>query len=248
MVLFLISTTFLWQLECNDAINVGLAAGRYSGKSRPDLYRTPHALQRVFGPIGPSLHWGVFVTWQCMHFLETIDSSCSKDRLISVLPEATETSFFLCFLLTPFDDFLVMSASKSESEAAALWDLCKASEESMKGIENGLKIETRFRRLLRARLGITGWSMTFSPDEELLLSKTETGLRVRNWCKSLPLVETFGLGLLLIYLPPTVSGSCFNGEISSHCNKTWPETQKKEDQMQQKQAFFNQKTADWLHI
>lgn len=32
-----ISTTFLWELEWMAGTKVGLAAGRYSGKSRPDL-------------------------------------------------------------------------------------------------------------------------------------------------------------------------------------------------------------------
>lgn len=47
---------------------MGLAAGRYSGTSRPDLYRTPHALHSVFGPIGPVLHCGVFSDAQWRHF------------------------------------------------------------------------------------------------------------------------------------------------------------------------------------
>ena len=50
-------------------MKVGLAAGRYSGKSLPDLYRTPQALQRVFDPIGPALHCGVLVISQCIRFL-----------------------------------------------------------------------------------------------------------------------------------------------------------------------------------
>lgn len=48
---------------------VGLAAGRYSATSRPDLYRTPQALQSVFGPNGPVRHCGVFSEAQCRHFL-----------------------------------------------------------------------------------------------------------------------------------------------------------------------------------
>lgn len=49
-------------------MNVGLAAGRYSGTSRPDLYLTPQALHSVFGPIGPVRHCGVFSDAQCVHF------------------------------------------------------------------------------------------------------------------------------------------------------------------------------------
>lgn len=47
--------------------NVGLAAGRYSGTSRPDLNLTPHALHSVFGPSGPVRHCGVFSDAQCVH-------------------------------------------------------------------------------------------------------------------------------------------------------------------------------------
>lgn len=62
------SRTFRWEFECFADMNVGLAAGRYSGTNRPDLYRTPQALQSVLGPIGPVRHWGVFSAWQCKHF------------------------------------------------------------------------------------------------------------------------------------------------------------------------------------
>ncbi len=62
------SNTFLCELECFAEIKVGLAAGLYSGTSRPDLNRTPQALQRVFGPIGPVRHCGVLSAAQCRHF------------------------------------------------------------------------------------------------------------------------------------------------------------------------------------
>uniref|UniRef100_A0A0A8YMU2 Uncharacterized protein n=1 Tax=Arundo donax TaxID=35708 RepID=A0A0A8YMU2_ARUDO len=62
-----ISTTFLWELEWMDGTKVGLAAGLYSGKRRPDLYRTPQALQSVLGPRGPARHCGVLSIWQCVH-------------------------------------------------------------------------------------------------------------------------------------------------------------------------------------
>ncbi|GER52665.1 peptide chain release factor 1 [Striga asiatica] len=61
------SITFRCEFECLAETKVGLAAGRYSGTSRPDLYRTPHALHRVFGPIGPVLHCGVFSDAQWRH-------------------------------------------------------------------------------------------------------------------------------------------------------------------------------------
>lgn len=56
-----------WELECCVSTNVGLAAGLYSGISRPDLNLTPHALHRVLGPRGPVRHCGVFSDAQCVH-------------------------------------------------------------------------------------------------------------------------------------------------------------------------------------
>ena len=118
MTLLLISTTFLWQFECSDATKVGLAAGRYSGKRRPDLYRTPQALHSVLGPIGPSLHCGVFVTSQCMHFLGGPDSG-DEDLIISTSSDSRDESFFFCFF-SLFDRFPATFVPKSESEAAVL--------------------------------------------------------------------------------------------------------------------------------
>ena len=92
VALFLILTTSMWEFECKEGTNVGLAAGRYSGKRRPDLYRTPHALQSVFGPIGPSLHCGVSVTSQCEHFFVT--TGCGEEfRIISVVPDVLQRVF-----------------------------------------------------------------------------------------------------------------------------------------------------------
>uniref|UniRef100_K4ADR8 Uncharacterized protein n=1 Tax=Setaria italica TaxID=4555 RepID=K4ADR8_SETIT len=54
-----ISRTRRWELECSSGEKVGLLMGRYSGKSRPDLNRTPHALHSVLGPAGPCRHCGV---------------------------------------------------------------------------------------------------------------------------------------------------------------------------------------------
>ena len=56
-------------------MNVGLAAGRYSGTSRPDLNRTPHALHSVFGPMGPVRHCGVFSEAQWRHFLPGVSAA-----------------------------------------------------------------------------------------------------------------------------------------------------------------------------
>lgn len=62
------SSTFRCELECFVSTKVGLAAGRYSGTSRPDLYLTPQALHSVFGPMGPVRHCGVLSVAQCRHF------------------------------------------------------------------------------------------------------------------------------------------------------------------------------------
>lgn len=83
------SITFRWEFECCVNTKVGLAAGRYSGTSRPDLYLTPQALQSVFGPRGPVLHCGVFSEAQCVHLRGT--SSSIEDDLSLVY---TELSLF----------------------------------------------------------------------------------------------------------------------------------------------------------
>lgn len=62
------SSTLRCEFECLVSTNVGLAAGLYSGTSRPDLYLTPHALHSVFGPMGPVRHCGVLSVAQCRHF------------------------------------------------------------------------------------------------------------------------------------------------------------------------------------
>lgn len=67
-----ISSTLRWELECLVSTKVGLAAGRYSGTRRPDLYLTPQALQSVFGPNGPVLHCGVLSVAQWRHFLPSL--------------------------------------------------------------------------------------------------------------------------------------------------------------------------------
>jgi len=76
----LISMIFLCEFECTAGMKVGLEAGRYSGTRRPDLNLTPQALQRVFGPLGPSLHCGVLVVSQWVH-LRTIPSELLASRV-----------------------------------------------------------------------------------------------------------------------------------------------------------------------
>lgn len=126
----LISSTFLWEFECWDGTNVGLAAGRYSGNSRPDRYRTPQALQRVFGPNGPSLHSGVSVDWQWAHFLtsasrgleatwragfKTVNelSTFSGDFLIKSMEIGCWNNLFLLSLLLAFEVRLHLESSRA---------------------------------------------------------------------------------------------------------------------------------------
>lgn len=130
--LLLISMTFLCELECSAGMKVGLAAGRYSGKRRPDLYRTPHALQRVFGPMGPSLHCGVLVTSQCMHFLASPGSCDDKKFLFTSLESCKRFFFLFCFLLTGLNISSVRWVSVSDSEAAEGYMFSKAEELSEK--------------------------------------------------------------------------------------------------------------------
>ena len=217
---FLISTTFLWELECNDETKVGLAAGRYSGKRRPDLKRTPHALQRVFGPIGPSLHCGVFVTSQCIHFLVATGSSEEKFP-ISVAPESTDRFFF--FLIFFFEGFDAVSerseVSEPDSKAAEGWDILEAEEvEQKKGTLNWLlDFDGRGRLFLARFTGMVVLGSTvveFSTEQELLLSRTETGLEV--WKRRKPLTsEDLWRRALLLEVASTVTGSPFSGEFSS---------------------------------
>lgn len=93
----LISTIFLWELECKSLRKDGLLAGRYSGTSRPDLNLTPHALQSVFGPRGPARHCGVFSAPQCWHFLPIgeifIPSSALEISLLGCLHQTCWPEF-----------------------------------------------------------------------------------------------------------------------------------------------------------
>lgn len=101
------SITFRCELECLVRTNVGLAAGRYSGTSLPDLYLTPQALHSVFGPNGPVLHCGVLSVAQWRHFL------LSPPPLMPILV-FSQPSFFLGFdfaavFLPPPTELVAMS-------------------------------------------------------------------------------------------------------------------------------------------
>lgn len=88
-----ISRTFRWLLEWTSLEKFGLPAGRYSGKSRPDLNRTPHALHKVLAPSGPARHCGVFWTRQ---WLQRRGCCGQPDPGVS----AVATGFFFFCLLT----------------------------------------------------------------------------------------------------------------------------------------------------
>lgn len=88
--------------------NVGLAAGRYSGTRRPDLYRTPQALHNVFGPIGPVRHCGVLSVAQWRHLRP---SPLPADEVSSGV------SFFLAVFFAVFGcGVSVTTTSVSEEE------------------------------------------------------------------------------------------------------------------------------------
>lgn len=199
--LLLISITFLCELECTEGVKVGLAAGRYSGKRRPDLYRTPHALHSVFGPIGPSLHCGVLVTAQCMHFLVS-PAACDNDEgfLLSTLARCTEFFFLFCCLLTGFKISPVRWVSESDSEAGNRCKFLEAEDGGeTKGNVNCLLMFEGRERLLLARFTGTNFGPTvlgFSTKQELLLSKIETGLEVLKRCTCLTSDESSLRGIL----------------------------------------------------
>lgn len=92
--------TLRWWFECNSLEKVGLQAGLYSGNNRPDLKRTPHALQSVFAPKGPALHCGVFWTPQWLH------------RRVCVWPPPFSLTLFFFFAF-----FCLFTASSSRNSA-----------------------------------------------------------------------------------------------------------------------------------
>lgn len=181
--LLLISMTFLWELECNDGTNVGLAAGRYSGNSLPDLNRTPQALQRLFGPIGPALHCGVLVIWQCMHFL----TDCAGGWVGFVSTGGASGSdnftffFFLCSAAAAFGILFIGSDSTKFSDSEEVGEMSWITERGLKVAGRGRLLRARWRPSWVEPMG----TMAFSPELEelllLLLSRTETGLEVLNW-------------------------------------------------------------------
>lgn len=245
-VLLLISRTFLWEFECNDGTKVGLAAGRYSGKSLPDLYRTPQALQRVFGPMGPALHCGVLVISQCIHFLTdcedaelwfpaSIGAASEKDNLIFLF-------FIFCIPAPCFGIFIRgRDSAKFSVSEEALGTSCNAWSGVVVSVTEeageiswiggrGLKVAGR-GRLLRARprcwpgvatvgSGLRGCRL-LSLEQELLLSRTETGLEVWNWLW----VKSLGSSLFIVRLPPqnessTKFESHSSWTMSSYCKQT----------------------------
>jgi hypothetical protein len=127
------SSTLRCEFECLDTTKVGLAAGLYSGTSRPDLYLTPQALHRVFGPIGPVRHCGVLSVSQCRH-LRPPDGGASAN---------TGTSFFFS-CLTGF--FTRIGLAELESVGSEMLRLRTCDDFQLLGPEH-------LDRLLRALLG-----------------------------------------------------------------------------------------------
>lgn len=155
----LISITSLWKFECKDGTNVGLAAGRYSEKRRPELYRTPHALQSDFRPIGPSLHCGVSLTSQCEHLLLPTDLC-----FILVAPDSRASFFFFFSFLMGF--VLIFEGLDSENPLDRDNSL-GAAEQCVYMVENRERLEQEKSSELVGNL--------FSLEHELRLPWTETG-------------------------------------------------------------------------
>ncbi|KAG0520222.1 hypothetical protein BDA96_08G055000 [Sorghum bicolor] len=88
-------STWLCLLACSDGSKVGLAIGRYSGSSRPCLYRTPHALHSVLRPSGPSRHCGVDDDPQCRHCFADFRG---RHGFLDESAEAAAFFFFFFFL------------------------------------------------------------------------------------------------------------------------------------------------------
>lgn len=200
LALFLISTTFLWEFECCDGTNVGLAAGRYSGNRRPDRYRTPHALHRVFGPNGPSLHCGVFVASQWVHFLITAArceeafcrwaqsetsnefSTLCGQSFVKSTPKGRWNNFFLLSLLfLAFEIFGEVEVVENSGDT-------KSHGFTPAGL-------TRFD-LLRTGIALSDLiDKLFPPEQGPLLSRTETGLWVWKAPDSWTLTNLFCCGI-----------------------------------------------------
>lgn len=109
-------------------------------------------------------------------------------------PESTARFFFfLIFFLKGFDTVSVRSeVSEPDSKAAEGWAILGAEEvEGMKGIMNcRLEFDGRGRLLLARFTGmifLRSMVVGFSTEQELLLSRTETGLEVWKGRKSFPL-------------------------------------------------------------
>ncbi|PON61179.1 hypothetical protein PanWU01x14_147690 [Parasponia andersonii] len=115
------SMTFRCEFECWVRTNVGLAAGRYSGTSRPDLYLTPQALQSVLGPIGPVRHWGVFSDAQCVHLrvppLDTGEASLCFD--LGFATTGDSSSAVVVVVVVDDKDPQPVLPPRPEAEAAA---------------------------------------------------------------------------------------------------------------------------------
>lgn len=139
-----ISRTFRWWLECNSLEKVGLHAGLYSGNNRPDLNRTPQALQSVFAPCGPVRHWGVFWTPQWLH-----RRGCDAEP--PPLPSPSGEVLFFAFFSGGFVSEQHCSKCEEEEEEE---EEDEVEDESAK--EGDLSGQTRTPVLVRLLLALAG--------------------------------------------------------------------------------------------
>lgn len=136
-------------MECLVSTNVGLAAGRYSGTSLPDLYLTPHALQRVFGPMGPVRHCGVLSVAQWRHF---------RPSPLLPMPAATAAAaaasfFFGAAVFFPELDVVMSDSEDDEMAGAVVAVLSTEGERDTKRRDVQLHGAAARERLLRALAG-----------------------------------------------------------------------------------------------
>lgn len=150
-------------------------------------------------------------------------------------PSGNETLIFFFFLFSPeacFGSLIIGIDSAKFSESEDGLEMTFGCVFSPKAGEisciagRGLNVAGR-GRLLRARPQGTGTTLTmsglrdagFSPEQELLLSRTETGLDVRNWLctRSLLVMLDDASSFFMVRLPSEKESST---KFESHSNWT----------------------------
>lgn len=219
----LISITFLCEFECFSLEKVGLLAGRYSGASLPDLYLTPQALQRVFGPRGPALHCGVFSDPQCWHFLPIV-------AVVVVIAASTLTMALAFLLLVKLHHCCLPGTSAKPARRRLQRRLLRARR-------GALRLPHELMRMLLP-LGL--WPLLLLLLLVVLLSSTETGLwcfgTPTGWSERMPTnVSTAGnKSLFDIHSSSSSANSC----ITKKRDMSWLSNSKPSSQLTRRVAHF----------